>query len=59
MLFWAKKGKIWTKKGPKWERLDFSRTVNLSFPNQDHKISFYTKKTAKFNEPFGRYKPKC
>ena len=29
--FGPKRGKIWTKKGPKWAGLDFSRTVNLNF----------------------------
>ena len=28
---------------PKWTGLDFSGTVNLYFPKEDHKISFYTK----------------
>ena len=34
---------FWTKKGPKWEGLDFSRTTNLYFLKEEHKISFYTK----------------
>ena len=42
-IFWAKKRQIWTKKGPKWAWLYFSRTVNLNFSKEDHKISFYTK----------------
>ena len=29
--------------GPKWAGLDFSRTVNINFPKEDNKISFYTK----------------
>ena len=37
------KGQIWTKKGPKWAGLDFSRTANINFPKENHKISFYTK----------------
>ena len=41
--FGPKKGQIWTKKGPKWAGLDFSRTVNISFPKENHKISFYIK----------------
>ena len=32
--------------GPKWAGLDFSWTVNVSFPKEDHKISFYTNKRA-------------
>ena len=47
--FWAKKGQIWTKKGPKWAGLDFSRTANLSFTKEDHKISFYTKNQQNIN----------
>ena len=43
MLILAQKGQIWTKKGPKWAWLDFSRTVNINFPKEDHTISFYTK----------------
>ena len=43
MLILAKKGQILTEKGPKWAGLDFSRTVNISFPKEDNKISFYTK----------------
>ena len=39
----GQKGRIWTKKGPKWAWLDFSRTVNLNFFKEDHKIGFYTK----------------
>ena len=31
------------QKGPKMGGLDFSRTVNISFPKENHKISFYTK----------------
>ena len=38
-----KKVQIWTKKGSKWAELDFFRTVNISFPKEDHKNSFYTK----------------
>ena len=41
--FGPKKGQILTEKGPKWTGLDFSRTVNINFPKEDHKISFYTK----------------
>ena len=41
--FGPKRGQIWTKKGPKWTGLDFSRIVNINFPKEDHKISFYTK----------------
>ena len=33
---------IWTENSPKWAGLDFFRTVNLSFPKQGHKKSFYT-----------------
>ena len=42
--FGPKRGKFGQKKGPKWAGLDFSRTVNLYFPKEDHKMSFYTKK---------------
>ena len=38
-----KKVQIWTKKGPQWVGLNFLRTVNLNFPKEDHKNSFYTK----------------
>ena len=31
------------QKGPKRDGLDFSRTPNLNFLIEDHKISFYTK----------------
>ena len=44
MLILGQKRQIWTKKGPKWAWLDFSRTVNLIFFKEDHKIGFYTKK---------------
>ena len=43
MLILGQKGQIWTKKGPKWVGLDFYRTVNLTFPKEGHKISFYAK----------------
>ena len=43
MLILGKKGQIWTKKGPKWAGLDFSRILNLNFLREDHNISFYTK----------------
>ena len=43
MFILRQKGQIWTKKGPKWAKLDFSRTVNLSFFKEDHKIGFCTK----------------
>ena len=51
-----------SKFGPKRAqngRAKFFRTVNLYFPKEDHKNSFYTKKSGKFNEQFGRYKTKC
>ena len=38
-----KKVQIWTKKGPKWAGLDFYQTVNINFPKEDRKISFYAK----------------
>ena len=38
-----KKVQIWTKNSPKWAGLDFSRAVNLNFPKEGHKKSFYTK----------------
>ena len=38
-----KKVQIWTKKGQKWAGAKFFRTVNLNFPKEDHKNSFYTK----------------
>ena len=34
-----KKARIWTKMG----RAKFFQTVNLNFPKEDHKNSFYTK----------------
>ena len=43
MLILGLKGQIWTKKGPKWAGLDFSWTVNINFPKEDHKNSLYTK----------------
>ena len=43
MLILSQKGQIWTKTGPKWAGLDFSWTVNINFPKEDHKINFYTK----------------
>ena len=43
MLIFKLKGANLDQKGPKWAGLDFSQTVNLSFPKEDHKISFYTK----------------
>ena len=58
MLILGKKGQIWTKNGPKWAALKFSRTPNLNFLKEHHKISFYTK-IAKLNEKFERYKLKC
>ena len=53
------KVQIWTEKSPKWAGLTLFWAVNLNFPEEGRKKSFYTKKSAKFNEPFGRYKPKC
>ena len=44
--FQAKKGKFGPKKDPKWAGLDFLRTVNINFPKEDFKISFYTNKYA-------------
>ena len=41
--FGQKRGQIRTKMGPKWAGLDFSWTVNLNFPKEDHYNSFYTK----------------
>ena len=43
MLILAQKGANFDQKGPKWVGLDFSRTGNINFPKEDHKISFYTK----------------
>ena len=42
MLILGLKGANLDQKGPKWARLDFSRTENLNFLKEDHEISFYT-----------------
>ena len=54
-----KRSKFGSKRGLQWVGLFFLRTVNLNFPKEDYKNSFYTKKPAKFDEPFERYKLKC
>ena len=38
--FWPKRGKFGPKKDTKWAGLDFSGTVNLNFPKEDHMNSF-------------------
>ena len=43
MLILGQKGANLDQKGPKWAGLDFSRTFNISFPKENHKISFYIK----------------
>ena len=41
--FWVKKGQIWTKKGLKRAGQNFSWTLNINFPKEDHNTSIYTK----------------
>ena len=43
MSILGQKGQIWTKKGPKRAGPDFSLTLNIDFPQEDHKTSIYTK----------------
>ena len=43
MLILCLKGANLDQKGPKMGGLDFFRTVNINFPKEDRKISFYTK----------------
>ena len=43
MLILGQKGANLDQEKPKWAGLDFSRTVNINFPKEDHKISFYIK----------------
>ena len=43
MLILGQKEANFDQKGPKMGRTRFFRTVNISFPKEDHKISFYTK----------------
>ena len=43
MLILGQKGANLYKKGPKMGGLDFFQTVNINFPKEDRKISFYTK----------------
>ena len=43
MLILGQNGANLDQKGPKWAGLDFFRTVNINFPTEDNKISFYTK----------------
>ena len=48
-----------SKLGPKWVQNGQSyifRTVNLNFPKEDHKNSFYSKKSSKFSESLRKYK---
>ena len=59
MLILGKKGANLDQKGSKMGVDTFSRTVNLIFFKEDHKIGFYTKKPSKLNKQFGRYKLKC
>ena len=42
MLILGQKGANLDQRGPKWAGLDFSRTVNINFSKEDHKMSFYT-----------------
>ena len=44
MLILAQKGANFDQKVPKLGGAGFFRTVNINFPKEDHKISFYTKK---------------
>ena len=46
-ICWTQKGPNLDQKRPKMGRDKFFRTVNLNFPKEDHKISFYTNKYAK------------
>ena len=41
--FGPKRSKFGPKRAKKWGGLEFSRTVNINFLKEDHKISFYTK----------------
>ena len=43
MLILGQKGANLDQKGPRMGGASFSRTVNISFPKENHKISFYTK----------------
>ena len=50
------------KFGPKRAKMDGAklfRTVSLNFPKEDHKNSFYTKKSSKLNELLRGHKLKC
>ena len=53
MLILGQKGKILTKKGPKWAGLDFFQTVNINFPKEDHKNNLYTKNHQNSMNRFG------
>ena len=44
-ICWTQKGPNLDQKGPKMGGAKFFRTVNLNFPKEDHKNSFYTNKT--------------
>ena len=43
MLILGQKGANFDQKGPKMGGARFSRTFNIYFPKEDHKISLYTK----------------
>ena len=46
MLILGQKGANFDQKGPKMGGARFFRTVNINFPKEDHKKSFYTNKRA-------------
>ena len=43
MLILGQKGSNLDQKGPNWAGLDIFHPVNINFPKEDHKLSFYTK----------------
>ena len=59
MSILGQKGANLNQNGPKWAGLKFSRTPNLNFLKEDHKISFYTKKLAKFKAIGGKGVKTC
>ena len=44
MLILGRKDKNLDQKGPKMGEARFLRTLNINFPKENHKNSFYTKK---------------
>ena len=71
MLILGQKGANFDQKGPKMGGARFFRNVNINFPKENHKISFYTKnqqnlknrsgdisQNADFGPKWGKFGPK-